>query len=331
MMTFELLAFILLSLIAKSIETEWVEVSASSNFNFIASAWPLSTLAIAAGSSNSNPSVLLKSINGGQSWSSIGTNFDYINGLASNTLADTNTYFFAVTSTGTIYSSVGPATSWTSTSVASLPDLKGVTIGSNGNSYACGNGYSIFQFSLPSGSSWSDVSPTTDNSGIFQDISTYNGVGVIAVGDAGNVYYSSNSGSSWSSTIENSADTIYCIDHATASFAVAAGVNGYVSKTTDGGATWSSIAISGYSGTIRYHSISTLSTSNYFVAASNGKIYSTTNGGSSWVEVVTTANAFYSLTMFSSSRGIAGSLSNIFTLVDSKYSMVILFGVLLNH
>ncbi len=148
---------------------------------------------------------------------------------------------------------------------------------------------------------------------------------MIAVGASGNIWYSSNAGSSWTSASSSVTTVIYCLSHSSASIAMAGGASSFVSKTSNGGQTWTKMTVySSSSVTIRFHSITMLSDTNAYVAGSNGEVYMTTDFGVSWTRLAASGITMYSIAAYDSANIIVGGASGfgMYVMVDSKYLFV---------
>lgn len=161
--------------------------------------------------------------------------------------------------------------------------------------------------------------PGTSNR--FYDISTYDGVNVIAVGANGNIYYSSDSIATWSAGNSGVTSIVYCVDHGDSLVAMAAGAASYVAKTEDGGATWTALSVfSSGDVTVRFHAIHMRSSTDAFIAGSNGDVYSTFDGGSTWTLTASTGSILYSIEQFAADVGAAGAIAGtgVYAIVPGK-------------
>lgn len=240
----------------------------------------------------------------------------FFNGITSRTISGT-VYCFAVAS-GTggndIYLATGTCTSWSVAKVTPASPY-GITIGSNGYVFASGSAGQVYISTASPYSTWTAV--TTSSSVYLEDISSYDGVNVIAVGDYGVVYYSSNSGTTWTNAGINSSYDLFGVSHGNSTFAMACGSYSFVGKTYDGGATWVKMSVlSANNVDIRFKSISLLSNLIAYVASgSDGAIYQTLNAGISWTNIATTGVGLRCISMYDTIRGVAGSTGSIYALV----------------
>lgn len=236
--------------------------------------------------------------------------------LASKTISGT-IYHITAEAMATVYVSSGTAAAWTAvnTGIGSAVSVCGIAIGSNGNAFIAGAANIVARASDSSAySTWSVLSTGAAGGTNWFDISTFDGINVILVGNAGRVYYSPSSGDTgtWTAGSSGTSGTIYCVAHASASFAMAAGTKGYLAKSSDSGATWTNMTAFSSAYTAQYHSISVLSATEAYVAAfpisgaSAGQIYRTTDG-STWSLFATTDVQLHSLGMYSSTYGVAGA------------------------
>ena len=94
-----------------------------------------------------------------------------------------------------------------------------------------------------------------------------------------------------------------------------AGDTGYVAYTGNGGSTWTAVNVFGANSStysIKFHSISMVSTKIAFVAGFSGSsctIYKTIDGGISWFQVAAGFSSIYSLAMLNENLGVAGAIA----------------------
>jgi photosystem II stability/assembly factor-like uncharacterized protein len=190
--------------------------------------------------------------------------------------------------------------SWTSSgSIAAK--LTAVTIGSNGNAYAIGTSTvwpivaTVFRSTATSTyATWTSTTIKIGASNLavtFNAINSFDGVNVVAVGNAGYIIVSANSGTTWTQPSLPSGTTVnfYGIASVSASVIMVAGQSGIVLRSTNGGSTWTSLAsqLLSFSSTLstvnfQYRTISMLSASTVYVGGSNGLILKSQDGGLTW-------------------------------------------------
>ncbi len=169
---------------------------------------------------------MVRSVDNGLTWVTStysGGSFGFIYDISSRTLGST-VYYLGADDTGVVYRSVDEGITWTNS--ASVP-FSGfaVTIGTNGNAFIAGSSYRISSSSNSTNyATWTARNPATitPNSNWY-DISTYNGVKVIAVAQRGNIYYSTNAGSSWTKStvgVPSTSVIVYCVDHGSTNVAM---------------------------------------------------------------------------------------------------------------
>ncbi|RYG69784.1 hypothetical protein EON64_01855 [archaeon] len=201
--------------------------------------------------------------------------------------------------------------------------LFSAAIGTNGLAFNVGAGNGVRRSSYTTSfTSWISLSTGADGA-FWYDVSTVDGVNLIIVGADGLIYYSSSSGTTWTSGDSGTTNDIYCVSHAPSSLTIAmtAGALGYLAKTENGGSTWTVMPAFPSDYTARFRSISLLTTSEAYVAAynaseaSSGVIYRTVDGGVTWGLIATVNDQIYSLGMYTSTYGVAGASAGLFTLV----------------
>lgn len=304
-----LIIFILIAIFSKYVQSKWESTLIDSVFaNYLSATWSDVGTAIVAGYSL-DEGYLIKTTDYGYTWNRIASDihFDPLFEIASKKLSDNNIYYLAVSETGIVYNSTGDGSLWSS---QQRPiQLYSATIGSNGESYICGDGFTIYKTTLPE-VSWTDVTPGGGTT--CYGVSTFDGVNVIAVGDSGTVYYSSDSGSTWTLSSGVTESFLYSAAHGSSSVSVIGGLDGFVARTTDYGASWTPVSPFSSAYIIRYHSISLLSVSDIYVAGyrdseQDGAIYYSSNGGTTWDLMDTTEHQLLCIAMYNSEKGIAGS------------------------
>lgn len=330
MREFSIFAAFILSInwLATMPSAEWVQRTFStaplSQISYLAVSWPENGTVIAVGGQSSG--AIIRSVDDGVSWTQVATSLSPspLYGVASMTVNNV-IYSITIDDAAEVFLSSDAGLTW-SMVYQGAGALYGATIGSNGNAYVSGGtATQVYRSSDASGyTSWTSVAASS--SGTLYGISTFDGINVIATGSAsgqGRIFYTSNSGSSWtqstSAHLPSTNTIVYCVDHGSPSFAMAAGLNSYVAKTTDGGVTWTAMTVFGSSITIRYQAISVLGTQSAYVAGSNGQIYRTLDGGSNWYIIASTGSTLTSLAMKDFTHGVAGAIAGkgVYALVPS--------------
>lgn len=327
------IAYLLILLLPCAGGSEWAKVTVPAlQYNQIVT---VGTNAFAAGTASSSGAIL-KSSNYGATWTTVRSQLSGFATIAARTLSNGVTYYIAVDNTRTVYVSSGTGESWAS--IASKPGntVFGTAIGINGMAFMVGNGRTNIR-SSSNASAYATWTSLTTAAGVWNwmDVSTLDGVNVIAVTSIGGIHYSFNSGSTWTAAASSgTSGFIYCVSHVSSTIAMAAGASGYIAKTSDGGVTWTTMTAFSNSNGAKFHDISMVSSTEAYVAASPddgiaslGVIYGTSDGGSTWTLLATTDLQLYSLAMFSSTYGMAGTSSGsvIYALVACKLSLFIAF------
>jgi photosystem II stability/assembly factor-like uncharacterized protein len=308
--------------------TEWVDISFDSptKHSYVSVTWPYDPLVLIVGSSNADGSKIVASTDYGLTWTNRFVSADVnLVDIASRTFSNGETYYLSVSDGGLVYYATGDGSIWNLN--ASLPlQPYSVTIGSNYQAFiSCFGG--VYTTTIPS-SSWNEILEFQSLFARIYDISTFDGVNIIAVGTDdqtlyGHRYYKLQTLLDWNTTSPASNQLLFCIAHGSALTAIAAGSDSYVIKTTDGGASWITLSVFSSSDMkVKYHSISFVSINEVFIAGSNqdplGEIYRTVDGGTSWDRVASSTAQFFSIEMLNSMYGVAGSAPTlcIFTKVS---------------
>lgn len=290
-----------------ALSKDWQGVS------FYAISWTDSGSVLATGHRPAAGSIVLQSADSGQTWTEVYSTSTQIKAMAGRTLDDVD-YAIAVDSAKTVHIGHGNAWSTVSTAMRSAAAMYGAAIGANGNAFVAGSFNFVFRSTVTSLSTWTAISPITSApaESIWYDISTHDGEHVILIGAGGRVMASADAGMTWSAGDSGTNNAIFCLAHADNLLAMAAGMNGYLAKTTDGGSTWTAMSAFDSSYSALYNTISMLSPSEAYVAAaalgeSAGVIYRTVDGGDSWSLLAETKANLFSLAMFSATQGVAGA------------------------
>ena len=224
-----------------------------------------------------NSGVILRSANGGASWSAVASPTPYaLRGLC---FSDANNGWAVgggnFTGTGTVIHTVNGGASWTLQS-STLPNtLRGVSFSSSLVGTAVGLGGLIVR-TTNGGSTW-----TTQSSGTTFDL---NGVAFTddntgwAVGYAG-VFHTVNGGSTWTEQSSASGEQQVGVTFVSSSVGYSIGGYGEVQRTGSGGSSWSlqTEGIAAYNNDVAF-----FDANNGTIVAAAGIIVHTVNGGSNW-------------------------------------------------
>ena len=231
------------------------------SIDFVAAAWSTPTTCVLAGYSGSSLGAIIRSTNAGTKWNTVYSGTSTIADISATFTTSTNvdsSCYVAVSTSGAIYVSRdnGASFALATTTTKGNTNLKGVTIGRNGNAYTVGLStllpYSskAFQSSIhqsPNFSTWNDVSPKIGGvtpSTLLTDVSSYDGVSVIAVGYQGAIYYSNNNGTTWLAGNSGVSVNLQCVSSGNTTTAMAAGDVGTMLLTVNGGVTWTTLPFS---------------------------------------------------------------------------------------
>jgi photosystem II stability/assembly factor-like uncharacterized protein len=319
-----LCGLLVLSLLAWKSHGEWALASLQdTSVTYVSGVWLDATTSLLVGGTF-DKGVIAKSVDVGVTFSNVLSVNDEIYDIAYGNDSST-TYAIAVTEGGGVYISTNEGDSWSLTTT--LPAaLFGTTFGNNSMAYVCGVSSSLKAAVFRANAStaftvWDDVSFNATVQ--LTAIGSQNGVDVIAVGDRGAIYTSSDMGNSW--TLQSSSTTAFLYDvvvsPTSALHAMASGDRATILSTTDGGSTWISrqsavTAVSGVSvaDSFIFHAIDLLDTDTAYAAVSNGYIIKTTDGGATWEPddgFVASENvaSLFSIAMHSMDIGVAGAIA----------------------
>jgi photosystem II stability/assembly factor-like uncharacterized protein len=206
-----------------AIALEWVQINVPPSTSSFLSVSYSSEFNVVATAQSGTGSSIIRSVDNGQTWTSStysGGSFGFIYDIFSRSVSG-SVYYLGVDDGGVVYISLDNGTVWNTAGGVPFGGTS-VTIGSNGQAFIAGSGYKIYSSSAASTyGTWSNKSPATGvtPASNFFDVSTYNGVNVIAVANKGLIFYTSNAGTTWTkstSGVPGSTVTLYCVDHGSA-------------------------------------------------------------------------------------------------------------------
>jgi hypothetical protein len=233
-------------------------------------------------------------------------------------------------STAQLYYSADVGDSWTLTSsTTEVRFFYGVSVGTNGKAYMIGEKYKIYQATYDD--TYSTITTVFDPTAAmlslsssslkryhFSAVCTVDGENTIVVGNLGLIFYSNDFGATWlssSSTGISTALDVNAVSCLSPLVAVTSGANSYVSKTSDGGATWTVLSVFN-SASYSSYGISIVNSNVIFVSgfilddsASQGSVYKSFDGGNTWTLDTSSLYNIYSLAMYSTILGSAGMVT----------------------
>ena len=282
----------------------------------VSAAWSSSSNVVLVGTGLPGTGVILYSFNSGFKFTAVSGLYPEFTDIATVTLAS-KVYYLAVTKVGNVYLSTTLGRNWTQPNGGTLlpSQLLGITIGLNGIAYVAGYSASTGCYIASSSIStlfatWSANLYTTTNTNQLNNIRTFDGKHIIAIGNAGVILVSNDSGQTWN--IPNSVtgtitSDLYSISGVNSSVVVIGGSMSTLYITKDRGLNWKQLLSSpNPSISFIYNSITMLSHAVIYVAGSNGYIQSTDNGGRSWKNEINFAGqSLYCLAMYSSAVGVS--------------------------
>jgi len=189
-------------------------------------------------------------------------------------------------------------------------DLHSVCYVDTANIWACGD---IGTIANSTGTSWTMSVDPDVTTGLWRSIDFFGTQNGIAVGDGGAVVHTSDGGTTWDAGDSGVVENIYSVDmvSATVGFLVGdnAGAAMTMKKTTDGGATWTTLtAPAGLSWT-DLSAVSFADANNGWIVGAGGTILHTTNGAAgtpTWTKQNMSAEWFNSISAVSPSAAWAG-------------------------
>lgn len=248
---------------------------------------------ICGGSSSSADSLgyVLKTTNGGETWSQLPYNFQ------------TQLYAISAPSENVIYTSAGSSLvfkstdgglNWTkSTIYATATTLWDIQFYDENLGYACGSSGRIFK-TTDGGANWTLLTSPFGTSTVYS-MAILDPQTVIATGVSAKAYKTTDGGATWTTLSPNIPGSYFIVRFYQNVGYIGSYVSpsGYVSKSTDGGDTWT--AITSYPGTQSVWGIAVKNEDTVFVVDLYGYVYYSTDGGMNWVSIprIFGTNSFY--------------------------------------
>ncbi|MCK6511675.1 YCF48-related protein [Myxococcota bacterium] len=252
--------------------TSWATVSSPATSTLYGVyLYDIGSTAIAVGSLGS----VIRSSNGGSSWTNVTT-------PTTSTLRAVSIDFggaVAVGTSGTILRSGDSGSTW---SVVPNPTPASTWLYGVFRNYATSNYIAVGEYGLSLrtadyGATWTVASPSI---GTLRSVTQSGSNNFAAAGFASNLVRSNDNGVSWTDA-STTGSTFYGIDASdgTPATLIAVGTSGLIHRSTDSGATWSSVTAPT---TSSLYAVSAQSTSGFVTVGASGTIHYSSNNGVSW-------------------------------------------------
>ncbi len=214
---------------------------------------------------------------------------------------------YAVGANGAIIKTTNGGATWTSLSSPITNSIYCIDVVSANNIYigtASSGAVQYLSRSTDYGATWVNVTPASFNKTIWGICFVDANHGWFASQDGGKVYYTTDGGTTWASTVTNGLivpNSVY-FESLTTGF-VTNNNNGDIYKTTDGGITWTGVSASPEA----MYAVTKSGTS-YYACGKYGALYKSTNAGDTWTALSTslTSETLRQIKFKSSTFGLAG-------------------------
>ncbi len=270
-----------------------------------------------------------KTTDGGATWADISTGLSGTNTYNAIFAVDENNIFVAFTTRRLYYTSNSGA-NWT---LITLPGTTGGTTMTDvyfknaSTGYACGNP-NYFAFTTDGGANWTQSNVASATLG-QRDLTYHNNTVYMLGGSRVYLYKSTTDGASWDSLKFYDSSNVNQPLQSSITFnsvavngndMVVVGGNGYVSASSDGGATWSNKNYSVNSGSNFYTSIYMASESDIWLTSGGGvgSLLHTTDAGSTWTAIPSSHSSAMAQidfgspdTAFSCGGNVAGNVGQV--------------------
>jgi photosystem II stability/assembly factor-like uncharacterized protein len=230
-----------------------------------------------------NDGKIIKTVNGGLSWTFQNSGTDkHLTGVSFvNSLTG-----YAVGDSATVLKTTTGGASWVDMGrVDTIVNLKDVKFHDANTGYIIGRNSVYVEGAVPvfkttnGGTSWvrQNASYLLGLSLCIKDANT-----VFAMGHFGEISKSTNRGSDWAVVNYHAYASVNSMQFLNDSVGIAAGSDGYILKTVDGGNTWTSFGPLPLSNNHQYFTVAFTSNTNGFLMGERGHILKTTNAGTSY-------------------------------------------------
>lgn len=247
--------------------------------------------------------MILRTTNGGTNWSTI------TSGTTSNiyevvmTSVDTG-YACGALSTVVLKTVDGGAT-WSSITVTGTNTRYGIAYTNGSNVWICGTSGNIIS-TTNGGTSWTTV--TVTGSPTQYDIIRV-GTDLWTFSSSNGLYKSTDNGATFALVFDNGSRAIYQASVFGPSSFICVGVDGLNYRTTNGGTTFDSTALTSFTGQTS-RSVYMKSASDIIVGSDMGNMFRSTNGGTSFY-LTETANRMYGMDFLNATTGVAVGYSGM--------------------
>lgn len=272
---------LLIIYIGNSYSQTWEEVPSSTNFILYGMSFPpgQNDVGYACGMQYTfdAPGVIIKTTDGGETWSTILPVSGEIDGLQAICFIDENIgfaggwndYFIKTTDGGTSWTDLTVGSdNWYFTNIVFWDDNNGVATAD------LNSGGSAIYVTDDGGDTWTTATGVTQ--GIL-GITYATASTLFAVGNGSQVLKSTNGGNSWSS-IYTTSGILFSVDFYSANFGVVGGEDGKMLATTNGGGSWSSYS-TGYE---NLWAAKAFAGDSAYIGGTDENIYKTIDGGQNW-------------------------------------------------
>ncbi len=182
-------------------------------------------------------------------------------------------------SSGMIMQTTDFGDSWTPAPIGGAGDLIDLSMPSSQVVYVCSN-TEVYK-STNAGTSFTAIGNPGSGAGVnLRSIDFFNQGNGIAGCEGGNIYFTSNGGTSWNNYVSDPWLNVLAVIANSASNFYASGTNGSILKSTNAGTNWNNL--SSRVSDSRLNSIVTVSTTEAFTAGVAGTILHSVNSGTTW-------------------------------------------------
>ncbi|CAN5397181.1 hypothetical protein BH11BAC2_BH11BAC2_19700 [soil metagenome] len=178
-----------------------------------------------------------------------------------------------------LYGTNDAGLTWTPRIAGIVAELNDIQVRNNGAGWAVGDQGSLYT-TVDFGQNW--TSNSIAGNPILQSVNFFNTTTGYAVGEAGVIFKSVDGGINWNALSNpggGSSINYYSVLFSSADTGIVGGTDGFNLRTVDGGVNWSVI---GQPGWFKGFDIDAGNSQTIYMAAANGEVIKSTDGGNSW-------------------------------------------------
>jgi photosystem II stability/assembly factor-like uncharacterized protein len=267
-----------------------------------------------AGSTTTGDSLgfLIKTTNGGATWSDVGYNFKNI---VYSVATPSPTTWYVGRGRNAIFKTTDAGATFVqqTTPITLTPNFNDIGFVDDNNGYAFTSTGGIIR-TTDGGTTWANANTPFGTTAIYA-AHVFSANKTIAVGGSAKAFMTTDGGATWTAVTTNIPGSFFTVRFYDDNFGVIAGYNSpnpVASKTTDGGVTWTALTFPTEFDGNSLWGVGFRNSNTYWLSGINGAIYYTTDGGTTWNNTKpATGNTLYSFAVVGDDMWLSGTQGTI--------------------